>query len=366
MALEEIGWSVETFFSAYTNWVKDSRDFIPTESGGRYSYGTRYINLDISSGILPCKEQEFIQTVSDTFEKVEVSSSTENRIGMTFLNGKFSQCMLDFFDRGTYGRIYKTVLRRPFSFAHTYTPAICKTIRQSVKTVDRVSSFLIESFIHSVLSTSSTPVPSFTTKVLYVAEETRSFLNPVLFTEIADGTFEKPPNRQIFKTLLGQMARALKYLQSRYKFVHGDLRLGNIVYKVVPESIDRYTTDDESEFGISNCGFHFLMIDFGMSTIQYEGKNISTNTLYSIRKIDELVFPNSCDLSLLLASCYERFKSNRRRICKLLTFPNEKLPLPHVFDFGMDMYFVCAECHNPLTTPDAILGFLKTRSNTTF
>lgn len=260
-----------------------------------------------------------------------------------------------FLGKGGFGHAYKCTFDS--------SQAVCKYSDKSILYLSDGSqcpstknSFLTEAYIHTLLTLDEKGKELCST-FLYVAYN--SEIGPVIFTELLDGTVvhiqksrdvEKPRNKKVFCSLILQMCDALEYMQSKYKFIHGDLKLDNIGFRKVPNH-------EIGTTGFSNNGFQFVLIDFGLSTMTaLDGSVICTHSFITPRVYADMKFPNSADLSLLLNSCFCDFLDRgliNAFIIDLLWFPNMTNSMINVISFDkhtIPVYIICYSCHNPNTT----------------
>lgn len=361
--IEAVGWNIERFLREYNQWKSNHNSDDDDNYSHRLKYGLKYVNSRLGDKSLKKEtELKLIKEISEHLEPVVVFKTTTGEFDLVFEKNTFSKTKLSLFAKGSYGHIYKCILKN----TNTTTRSVCKMIRKSIFDIHKISSLLIEGFIQSLICFDPLARAN---KILYIAYEKTNYNVPFIFSELGDGTADEMEKKSFVNLLLLQMASALEYLQCKYKFIHGDLKLKNIIFKKTNPVIEQFKTSD-GHISINNNGYQFLMIDFGISRMVYNDTILTTNIFYSVRDYDKLVFPNSTDLSLLLFSIYTTYTNvYRLEIENLLTFPHESVPLTAIKEnvYPNDIvpfYLVCAECHNPKTVPDAILNFVSKLFNT--
>lgn len=353
--IESVGWNIERFLDEYSQWKSNhDTETIDDNYSDRLQYGVRYVNSRLCVKSLK-KEHElkFIKEISNRLEPVVVFKTGTGEFDLVFGKNTFSKTKLSLFAKGSYGQVYKCILKNTNSTSRS----VCKLIKKSVFDIHKISALIVEGFIQSLICFD--PL-SRVNKILYIAYEKTSYNVPFIFSELGDGTADVIEKKSLINLLLLQMASALEYLQDKYKFVHGDLKLKNIIFKRTNPTIEHF-----NNISINNNGYQFLMIDFGISRMVFNDTILTTNIFYSITDFNKLFFPNSTDLALLLFSIYMTYSNlYRSEIKTLLTFPHELLSLTDVYDNMqtkdiIPFYLVCAECHNPKTVPNAILNFMS-------
>lgn len=193
-----------------------------------------------------------------------------------------------------------------------------------------------------------------------------------LVSEQYDGTLESllrtDPNMSQIEPMikiLAQVADALAYLQSRFKFIHGDLTCNNLMYRweVNPSMLNYHaplpagvaaaaaaaaaqstshlspsTSSSSSSWQLTNDRLRIVMIDFGFSLLQVPDSApplVLQNNL--IREMSDFVqrgvtFPNSCDLATWVVTTLGHCSvslATQTFLSKLAIFPGapEQMPL---------------------------------------
>ena len=305
-------------------------------------YGDSYIHLDFEPPELTISEVLFNRDIYGTLDIVRVDKcSTRENIKLNNESGT-QTFVMEFLKKGGYGKIYMCTEPKAL---------VCKKMCSSdVGKQEFENGLISEAFIHSILSCDKR-AKKLCSRFHSIKLEPVVFGSPLLFSEMMDGVLNNvsKPSPKIFNSVMVQMAEALMYLQEKYKFIHGDLKINNICYR---------------KTGIRK--YKFVLIDFGMSVLSYKGVEISTNVFMKRGALPSVLFPNSGDLSLLLTSLYTPFREKRETIANLLIFPGETQSIVDKFSLNntsREVYCICYGCHNPQTTPENIIKFIKADKN---
>lgn len=334
---------VDVVLPAFKNLLENSDQ--PDVEKVNFGYGDIYFHLDFSRTEPSLAEILFNGVVKNTIERLYASNETGTPDSVK-LKDERGQILFDmeFFKRGGYGKLYISKDNRN---------TVCKMLRScEIGRIESENALITEAMIHSILSNDERQ-PIACSKFFGIKLETNTLYSPLIFSEKMNGPLNKIPtlSPRIFDLVVCQMASALEHLQDKYKFIHGDLKINNICYQK-----------------IGYKSYRFVMVDFGMSTLVYKGTEISTNVLIRRGGLVDMKFPNSGDLSLLMASLYEFFHGSRNVINDLLTFPGENEPLTTKYGITKtprETYYLCYGCHNPKTLPQTIVENIKRKETTT-
>jgi len=331
-------WSTSVLFPALKALLDDT-DAEPIKETS-YGYGKIYFYLGFISYEPTLSVMLFNNTINNSIGKLYISRHTDGGIKLKDEKGR-TAFDLDFFKSGGYGKLYTCKQAKEI---------LCKTIRSGdIGKPDSINCILSEAIIHSILSCDERR-PRVCSKFFGVKFEPSVLQSTIVFTELMHGPVHRIPelSLDVFKSVITQMADALDYLQGKYKFIHGDLKINNICYR--------------KTYGKS---YKFVMIDFGMSVMCYNNIEISSNMFIRRGYLDRLIFPNSGDLSLLSASLYEFFTCARDVISNLLIFPGEEESLISKYKISKnstETYSICYGCHNPKTLPQTIIQLITSPS----
>jgi len=94
--------------------------------------------------------------------------------------------------------------------------------------------------------------------------------NFILYNELANGSFmdwiKEKHSSDEWKSFYFQIWSVMRLLQKELKFMHKDLRFDNILYHKINKEQNqiywKYTIDD-TEYYVKNCGYVFILWDFG-------------------------------------------------------------------------------------------------------
>jgi serine/threonine protein kinase len=327
-------WNTDVILPAFTKLTESSDDSLMNSE--KCDYGQPYMSIDFTIADPGLSDLLFNGTICSTLDIVHVDeNSTPDQIKLRDSRDKVIADMI-FLNKGGYGKIYKCTHPKN---------TVCKMMRSAdAGKPEMENCFISEAFIHSILS-GDERATDICPRVLGIKIERRVLRTPLLFLEKMDGPLNEFSkfSGKIFKEVMLQFADILQYLQEKYKFIHGDLKINNICYR--------------------KTGFRtykFVFVDLGMSILSFKGCEISTNAFIKRGMLKDVMFPNSGDLSLLLVSLYDFFRDSRDIIAELLMFPGEEKPLIEKYRIiknTREVYTVCYGCHNPLTTPQNIIKY---------
>lgn len=338
-------WNTEVVLPAL-NKLPNHDDEEPEKPKPANRYGKMYFHLDFDRADINLHDIVFNSTIRNSVSKLYADYVSTNSCHIKLRNDSGDTCFdMDFFERGGYGKLYVCKLNKN---------VICKMLRsREIGKTDYENCLFIEALIHSIISCDERK-PRTCSKFLGIKLETLNLNSPLVFSEYMSGSVDKiePKDVRLFTSVIEQMANALEYLQGKYKFIHGDLKLNNICYK---------------KLGYRK--YRFVMVDFGMSvmaynSVAYSSMEISTNMFIRRGSLSNLQFPNSGDLSLLCASSYDYFECAVEPISYLLTFPYETEPLTKKINFTdnqKEIYSICYGCHNDRTLPNTIMEHILRR-----
>ena len=321
-------WKMDIVLQELKN-LSESQEFFKQYE---YTYGTPYANVNLDYTRLELPEIKFGNAVFQSIQTINVDSSSTNT-NMTLITEDGKKYVTEFLNRGSYGKIFKTTSPKGFVF---------KIMRsKDVGEYCNENAFVIEAFINSVLSCDDERSKKLCPRFYGIYYEPFVFRSPVILHAKMDGILSSRTSPKIFGDMILQISDTLRYLQEKYKFIHGDLKYNNIGYKKI---------------GINS--YRFVLIDFGMSSLVYNNVDITTNVL--IKRGSKMNFPNSGDLALLLASLYPIFNSMQEKLKDLLIFPGEVVSMIEKYDpDSYETYYICYGCHNPQTTPENIIEFIN-------
>ena len=338
--MDALGWNEITCkdfgdWSATKRSPKEMVDLPP-------EYGLQYVSVDFNPVEREDFDMQFAYVLRHNVQQITISENT-------ILDEQTRECgkIINYFAVGGFGKICKCLYKESECIGKFVDLGGLQR-RTDVK-VSHVSecamsiiAFFAEAAIHSVLSMDEKRL----CPQLYTVACDKN-IGPVIFSEIMEGILDnvreyKERKVQVFTSIVTQMCDAIDYLQTKYKFIHGDLKTNNIGCYC------------------ANGWYRFVLIDFGFSSLTFDGNVMCTSGFITPEQYVAMQFPNSADLALLLCSCHDKFFSRKRIsrfIKKILTFPNESTSLldspvyVEQWDGIRNIYVVCYGCHNPKTTP---------------
>lgn len=104
---------------------------------------------------------------------------------------------------------------------------------------------------------------------LYICDKSKM----VFYDELASGNFihwcYQEHSVDEWKSFLFQLWAGVYSLQKHLKLVHNDLRMGNVLFHKINNKQEEYWKYkiDENEYYIPNCGYVFIIWDFGSSNL---------------------------------------------------------------------------------------------------
>lgn len=180
---------------------------------------------------------------------------------------KFRTDKLIVLGKGVYGKIY--------DLGHN------KILKES--DLEVLGEFINESLITVLLSNDVKEKNTVHFPKIYNMFICYSYGNPMTYIKMEklepfDSYTWKPEDNHL-KTFLVQICATLYFIQKKYKMVHQDLHLGNLMVRKLDSS--KYRTHKYFNYHINghwykvpHHGFAIVFIDFGLSTFKYKGQRV--------------------------------------------------------------------------------------------
>lgn len=215
--------------------------------------------------------------------------------------------MTDVLSNGAYATTYYTLLKNIIiRISNSKEPEIGNNIVtiNSINTIDIINASIIPTIINIILSTQLQNTTLLEYSKYFMISLGVSYNNDLQkymsLNKYIDGHqlsinpyYDEPQYTNMIYSMLFRLICALRYLNTNYEFVHGDINADNIM--IANELNDNIEIDDNIsgiKYKINTFNKKFILIDFGFSRIKYNEKIYNNVTIKNRYYSHEPFIPN--------------------------------------------------------------------------